>query len=219
MQGSVAGMAGASDIAAERAYVTTKRRIITGEIPGGALISEVALSKDLEISRTPVHEAFLRLSTEQLLELQPRRGAFVRPMTPSEADDVLVMRHAIEATGARQVFDGGGLDAGTRTALEENLVQQREFARSGDVDRFVEADDDFHLLVVRGSGNTIAVHFYEQLRDRQQRLRHQLLRVDPGKLQAALADHEELFRCLLDGDADRYATILQGHFDRYRGAL
>ncbi|GAA4642426.1 GntR family transcriptional regulator [Gordonia humi] len=212
-------MPATSDVAAARAYETTKDRIISGDLPGGTLLSEVAVSGELGLSRTPVHEAFLRLSTEQLLDLQPRRGAVVRPMTPSEAEDVLTMRHAIEAAAAAQVFAAGGPDLRIRAELDENLARQRRFAGAEDVDGFVAADDHFHLLVVRASGNAIAEHFYDQLRARQQRLRNLLLRIDPANLGSSLVDHEELAACLRGGDADRYSVQLQSHFDRYQGAL
>lgn len=208
-----------AEVAAERAYTTTKSRIISGDLPGGTLLSEVAVSSDLGLSRTPVHEAFLRLEAEQLLDLQPRRGAVVRPMTPSEAGDVLTMRHAIEAAAAAQLFDKGGLGDRRRAALEENLARQREFVDAENVPEFVAVDDEFHLLVVRASENPIAEHFYEHLRARQQRLRNLLLRIDPANLRSSLTDHEHLAACLRDGDADRYSELLQTHFDLYQGAL
>ena len=214
MQVSVSGMGSTSQVAAQRAYETTKTGILNGELAGGTLLSEVAVSAGLGLSRTPVHEAFLRLEAEQLLDLQPRRGAVVRPMPPSEATDVLAMRHAIEAAAAAQLFARGGLDDVQRADLDENLAQQRLYADADDVDGFVDADDDFHLLVVRASGNTIAAHFYAQLRARQQRLRNLLLRVDPANLRSSYRDHIALADCLRAGDAERFSTLLQAHFDR-----
>lgn len=208
-----------AEVAAERAYTTTKSRIINGDLPGGALLSEVAVSTDLGLSRTPVHEAFLRLEAEQLLDLQPRRGAVVRPMTPSETGDVLAMRHAIEAASAAQLFGKGGLDEQTRADLGANLARQRLLVDAEDVDGFIGVDDEFHLLVVRASGNPIAVHFYEQLWARQQRLRNLLLRIDPANLRSSLDHHEQLAACLRDGAAEQYSALLQTHFDLYQGAL
>ncbi|MCF8603504.1 GntR family transcriptional regulator [Gordonia sp. HY442] len=213
------GMGSNAEVAAERAYTTTKSRIISGDLPGGSLLSEVAVSAELGLSRTPVHEAFLRLEAEQLLDLQPRRGAVVRPMTPSETSDVLAMRHAIEAAAAAQLFGKGGLGEQTRADLDANLARQRVLADAEDVDGFTVVDDEFHLLVVRASGNPIAVHFYEQLRARQQRLRNLLLRIDPANLRSSLDHHEQLAACLRDGAAERYSALLQTHFDLYQGAL
>lgn len=59
--------------AADEAYASTRERIISGALAGGTLLSEVEVGADLGLSRTPVHEAFLRLAAEQFLTLIPRR--------------------------------------------------------------------------------------------------------------------------------------------------
>ncbi|GAB3572955.1 GntR family transcriptional regulator [Leifsonia lichenia] len=185
--------------AAELAYATTKRLILSGTAPGGALLSEAQVGAELGVSRTPVHEAFLRLAAEGLLTLETRRGAIVTPMSPREAQNVLDLREAIEASAARRVLDAGGPDDALITALDDALAEQRAAIAADDVERFVEADQWFHAAIVEASGNDLAVHFFGMLRDRQQRIRHQLFRVRPGTLGDSLADHEALFAALRDG--------------------
>ncbi|GAB90348.1 GntR family transcriptional regulator [Gordonia rhizosphera] len=205
--------------AADEAYRATRARIISGELSGGVLLSEVEVGQELGVSRTPVHEAFLRLASEQLLTLIPRRGAVVNPVAVSESADVLAMRHAIETAAARQVFAAAGPGAEVRAQIEDNLARQGELVAQADVSGFVDADDDFHALVVAASKNPIAVHFYEMLRGRQQRLRNVLLRIDPATLGAAYGDHRHLAECLFSGDEDGYQRTLATHFDRYQGAI
>lgn len=220
MQGTVWRMTTtASPVAAERAYAHVKTQIISGELAGGELVSEGKIGDALGISRTPVHEAFLRLGSEQLLELVSRRGAIVRPMTPSEAADVLAMRHGIETSAARQVSASGGPDARIAALLADNLARQRELVDAADVAGFVTADDDFHALMVEASRNPIALNFYEQLRTRQQRLRNLLLRIDPANLGASFDDHRELAQYFIDGDSAGFTDALSAHFDRYQGAI
>jgi DNA-binding GntR family transcriptional regulator len=69
---------------------------------GGRLLSELEVAAQLGVSRTPVHEAFLRLAAEDLLDPLPRRGAVVVPVPPREATDLLEMRIAIEASAVRR---------------------------------------------------------------------------------------------------------------------
>lgn len=209
--------------AADRAYQHTKDAIIRGDLPGGTAISEVTVCKELGLSRTPVHEAFLRLAAEHLLTLASRKGALVRPMPPHEAADVLETREAIEAAAARRaIADGRAADAAP--AIEDALHRQ-ERAIAADpltaeaISSFVAADDDFHTAVVSASGNSIALHFTHVLRDRQQRLRHQLMRVRPDQLQPALQQHRRLAAALADGDADAYAAVLTEHIAMHQGIL
>jgi DNA-binding GntR family transcriptional regulator len=214
------GRVSSTDIlsAAERAYEHTKRAIIRGDLAGGAAISEGVVCDELGISRTPVHEAFLRLAAEDLLTLESRKGAVVRPMSPSEAADVLEMREAIEGTAAtRVVTDGRAADV--TPSLQAVLAEQADAVAAGDVDRFVELDAEFHAAVIGASRNAIAVHFGRMLRDRQQRLRHQLMRVQPAQLAASLEQHRGLAAALADGDADRYVALLGEHVASHRGVL
>lgn len=204
--------------ASERAYDHVKRAIIRGDLPGGTAISENALCLEIGVSRTPVHEAFLRLAAEDLLTLESRKGAVVRPMSPSEAADVLEMREAIESTAAtRVVTDGRVSDVAPR--LQAMLAEQEQAVATGDVDRFIEVDADFHGAVIEASRNAIAVMFARTLRDRQQRLRHHLMRLQPSQLQASLDDHRALAAALDAGDAARYAEVLGAHVASHRGAL
>jgi len=204
--------------AADRAYDHVKRAIIRGDLPGGTAISENALCQEIGVSRTPVHEAFLRLAAEDLLTLESRKGAVVRPMSPNEAADVLEMREAIESTAAtRVVTDGRAADV--TPSLQAMLADQEQAVATGDVDRFVEVDADFHGAVIAASRNAVAVLFARTLRDRQQRLRHHLMRLQPGQLQASLEDHRALAAALEAGDAARYAEVLRAHVASHRGAL
>lgn len=207
-----------SQAASERAYEHVKRAIIRGDLPGGTAISENALSQEIGVSRTPVHEAFLRLAAEDLLTLESRKGAVVRPMSPNEAADVLEMREAIESTAATRVVTDGRV-ADVTPSLQAVLAEQEQAVATGDVDRFVEADAEFHGAVIAASRNAIAVLFARTLRDRQQRLRHHLMRLQPSQLQASLEDHRALAAALEAGDAARYAEVLSAHVASHRGAL
>ncbi len=212
--------------AADRAYQHTKDAIIRGELPGGTALSEVTVCSELGLSRTPVHEAFLRLAAENLLTLASRKGALVRPMAPSEAADVLEMREAVEASAARRaIADGRAAEAAP--ALDKALRRQERALTAGRSDppdaaaikAFVAADDAFHTAVVAASRNPIALHFTGLLRDRQQRLRHQLMRVHPDQLRPALDQHRRLAAALAAGDADGYASVLSEHIAMHQGIL
>ncbi|MCC8909296.1 GntR family transcriptional regulator [Curtobacterium sp. GD1] len=204
--------------ASDRAYDHVKRAIIRGDLPGGTAISENALCQEIGVSRTPVHEAFLRLASEDLLTLESRKGAVVRPMSPSEAADVLEMREAIESTAATRVVTDGRV-ADVTPFLQALLAEQEQAVTTGDVDRFIEVDAEFHGAVIGASRNAIAGMFARTLRDRQQRLRHHLMRLQPSQLQASLEDHRALAAALEAGDALRYAEVLRAHVASHRGAL
>ncbi|PXW25792.1 UNVERIFIED_CONTAM: GntR family transcriptional regulator [Williamsia faeni] len=204
--------------AATRAYDYVKAAIIKGDFASGTLISEGLVCQQLDISRTPAHEAFLRLAAENLLNMQSRKGAIVRPIAPSEAEDVLQMREAIESAAAARVIRDG-LTTDLLPQLKELIARQEEAVMTQDVDQYLVADDLFHTGVVEASGNRIAVHFTYLLHDRQQRLRHQLMRVRPAQLIPALAEHKQLLSALTQEDSTEYAAVLRQHVLSHNGAL
>jgi DNA-binding GntR family transcriptional regulator len=204
--------------AAERAYEFTKAAVIRGELRSGAVISETEICQELGISRTPVHEAFLRLHTEGLLTLASRKGAIVRPMSPQESQDVLEMREAVESTAAARVIaEGRHLELGP--VLQAILDRQSEALEAGDATAYVTADGDFHTAVVEASRNPIAIHFGRMLHDRQQRLRHCLYRAAPEHTATGLAQHRQLAAALAAGDAAGYRAVLFEHVSLHKGAL
>jgi DNA-binding GntR family transcriptional regulator len=204
---------------AERAYEHTKQLILSGGFAGGDVVSELTVAEALGISRTPVHEAFLRLEGENLLSLAPRRGAAVVPMAPDEARDVLEMREAIECSTARRALGGGRLPTAVLAEMTENVDRQRELASDGDEEGFVELDSAFHAILIRASRNATALFFHDLLRDRQHRLRHQLLQVGPEEIARALADHELMLSAAGKGDADELCRLISAHVRRHRGIL
>lgn len=196
--------------AAERAYERTKQAIIRGDLAAGTMTSELLVCQQLGISRTPVHEAFLRLAAEGLLSLQARKGAVILPMSPSEARDVLEMREAVEAGAAARVI-AEGCPPALVPALRELIAVQERTMSDGDTDAFVEADDAFHTAIITASRNSVAAHFTRFLRDRQQRLRHQMFRVRPEQFAAVLDQHRRLADALDAADAAAYRAVLAEH--------
>jgi len=205
--------------AAERAYQHTKAKILSGEAAGGVLLSEGDVAAELGISRTPVHEAFLRLDAERLLAVAPRRGAAVVPMAPDEARDVLEMREAVERSTARRALGHGRPATAVVDELRTHLDAQRRAAAADDVEAFVVADSAFHGVLVRASRNQTAIQFMGLLRDRQLRLMFQHLRVGADEVAAALGEHEAMLAAVEQGDADAYCDLLHDHVRRHRGIL
>ena len=184
--------------ASERAYRWTKERISDGALPGGELVSEGDVADQLGISRTPVREAFLRLSTEGLLRLYPKRGAVVVAVTPDEVRDVIEARLLLETWAFRRV----AADGASRSLLTELRrligVQRKAITRSAGRE-FQEADRDFHHAVVEATGNAMLARFHASLRDRQVRMGSEALQADVNRARQIVAEHAELVAALEKG--------------------
>ncbi|MGV9536726.1 GntR family transcriptional regulator [Streptosporangium sandarakinum] len=203
--------------AAHTAYTVTKELILSGELPGGSLISEGEIAERVRVSRTPVREAFLRLASEELLTLHPKRGAVVVPVPPGEAADVLDLRLALERSAAERIARTGLPDE-HHERMRELLRRQRALAETADVDRFAEADESFHRCIVEASGNRLADRFYATLGDRQRRMSISALRPRPERLSLLADEHEALLGHLRDGDAAAFASALLSHLTATHGS-
>jgi DNA-binding GntR family transcriptional regulator len=193
--------------AAQLAYDYVKARLLDGRFAGGTLLSENDIGQRLDVSRTPVRQAFVQLEAEGLLELYPRRGALVVPISPSEADDVLEARMLIEQHAARRAATAG-------PALAEALracIADQEATLERDGTGFAWADRAFHRAIVDAGGNRLLTRQYDALRDRHQRIAAAAVASDPARLQHFIAEHREILAALEAADADRAASLLGTH--------
>jgi DNA-binding GntR family transcriptional regulator len=193
--------------ASERAYAFVKERLLDGRYPGGTLLSENELARRLGISRTPMRQAFLQLEAEEMLDLYPRRGALVRPITPSEAEDVLEARLLIEAHCARRVATQG-------TALADALAaciaaQEASLAQAGV--GFTLADREFHRTIVSADGNEILTRQHDALRDRQQRIAATAVAQDPARIEGFISEHRSIAAAIAAGDAGQAQERTTAH--------
>jgi len=211
------GGAVASPSAADRAYAFVKDHIVTGGYPGGTLISEGDVSAAVQVSRTPVREAFLRLAAEGLLHLYPKRGALVVPVSASEIREVLDARLVIEQHAARTAIAAGRhheLAAELRTVLAAHGV---DLVR--DAGRFTQLDQQFHGTLVNAAGNRLLAGFYATLRDRQLRMGTTALLRDPDRYDAIRAEHAALADLIDAGDGDAVTAAMASHLAATRAAL
>jgi DNA-binding GntR family transcriptional regulator len=206
--------------AVDRAYEHTKSRVLDGRIPAGEWIAEGDVAQALDISRTPVREAFLHLQAEGLLRLYPRRGAIVVPMTSRDVEAVMELRELVESFAARKAVEW---DKGDRERLVGELRRmiddQRRARDDGRIPDFVESDRALHAAIVQAGGNHLVDELYRSLRDKQQRVNFGGLHRDPARLAQIVDEHEHLVDRLDRGDIAGYELALRQHLAGSRRAL
>src|SRR5690348_6672743 len=137
---------------AQAAYAALKASILEGLLPPGHEAVEQAIADQLGMSRTPVHEAVLRLQHEGFLQVLPRRGVRVLPIDPTDLRETYDVLIALE--GAAAALLAGRAEAGA-AALEgmaaATAAMQRALAE-GDRHGWAAADDRFHRTLLEGGG-------------------------------------------------------------------
>jgi DNA-binding GntR family transcriptional regulator len=195
-----------SETLADSVYESLLEAIVSGKCESGAILSEVAVAKDLNVSRTPVHHAIVQLARDGLVEQSSGRRARVARFTRDDLFEVFEMRKFLEGPAAE--LAAGRLDQrqlGPLRAAVEDLV-----ARQGSENwpaLWVDHDDEFHATIASASGNSrLAMDI-----DRYRLLHRGFNRMfrERAPLEDALDEHTQILKSLSerDGLASRQAMI------------
>src|SRR5712664_1283282 len=118
--------AGAVASLRDAAYEAIKHRIITCAFRPGEYINELQLSALLKIGRTPVHQALDRLMIEGMVEVIPRKGVIVKPVSLNEVLQIIEVRLINEPFGARLAAEHA--NDGDLAALADVLKRAKSWA-------------------------------------------------------------------------------------------
>jgi DNA-binding GntR family transcriptional regulator len=205
--------------ASDRAYSWTRERILDGTFATGEMITEGEISGSVGVSRTPVREAFLRLASEGILELFPKRGAFVVPVTPAETRNVIEARLLIEVWAAAVVAASPARTVTVRL-LEDCIAEMNDAQLPDERLRYYEADRKFHETIVEATDNTHLATFYRSLRDRQLRITIALGSLSMHeRTERSHAEHQGIMKAIADGDATQAVAFVRDHIGHNRDAL
>ena len=130
---------------ADAAYAALKASILEGLLPPGTETAEQAIAEQLGMSRTPVHEAVLRLQHEGMLLVLPRRGIRILAIDPEDLRQTSEVLIALEGAAAALLARRG-----TPAPLAAMAAATKDMARSlaqGDRAAWAAADDRFHRAV------------------------------------------------------------------------
>jgi GntR family transcriptional regulator, rspAB operon transcriptional repressor len=192
----------------ERVYRHLRQQILEDQLPPGTELSEVALSRELAVSRGPIREAIGRLAAEGLVTVRPRRGAEVRSLTPTELIDAYQVREALEVLAVRLAVPR--ITSSDLARLDELVEAMAEFARKDQVTEFFAANVAFHELLCELSGN-------EKLREIHHRLEGEIRRFQArtlalrGNLDSSVSEHRAILAAVRLRDVDKACELTAAH--------
>ena len=141
----------------DMAYEHLKEGILTGKLVVGEVYSELELARKFGISRTPVREALLRLSVENLIAFHRRKGISVNYFNKADIESLFDLREAIEEATVDKIA-GHLLEEDIEVAKRIILEQENCIKTDSDEDSFLEMDRRLHLLFIEASRNRFMVH-------------------------------------------------------------
>jgi len=193
-----------------------RERIFSHELKPGAWIDEQAIAEQYGISRTPLREALKVLASEGLVTLKPRRGCYVTEISERDLDEIFSVMALLEGQCARDATSKASeADLARFRALHDGLEAAAE---KNDINGFFEANQAFHHAVQSVADNHWLQHVIEDLRKVIKLSRHHSLFSD-GRLEQSLAEHRDILKAMLEGDAAGAEQAMRAHIESGRQAL
>lgn len=198
----------------EKAYILIKEKIIKCKLMPGKDISEVELCEELEMSRTPVREALLRLQQENLVRIYPRKGIIVSPITLEDINEVFQIRKIVETYVAKN---------SCRDMSEEHLKQfRKQFAEFNFIPnspiamKYYELDSVFHKYIVKASNNSYLIEFVNKIYDIDFRIRVMSTFKIEDIEKRSIPQHLDIIDALLEKNVYKIEKAIIEHLDSSR---
>ena len=170
-----------------------REMIVDGIIPDDSRVNEVHLARDLGVSRTPVREAIARLIREGTLTSVPRVGAFVKPLSIDDFQQVYLIRRLLDPEALRL----SGIPPKPQIDRLERLNKRIDAGTTPQ--EIIALDDEWHLLLVSGCPNQLLLDLIRDFIGRTRRYEIALMRERENVTRAA-HEHDRIIRALRNGD-------------------
>ena len=186
----------------DEAYQALKTAIRDNVFPPGHQAAEPEIARQLGMSRTPVHEAIIRLQEEGLVQVLPRRGILICPISADDIREIYDVLIAVEGMAAGswraclQTLAGSAAEA-----LERETAAMEWALDKGELLDWAAADERFHQLLTERCGNRRLARVAATVRDQSHRARLFTLHLRPLPT-ASAAEHRQITDAIRAGNAN-----------------
>ena len=191
---------------AEVAYNAIEEMIVTLELAPGESLTEQALCARLEMGRTPVREALLRLKHDYLLAVLPRQGILIKPIDTTTALEALDVRHHVEGL---LIERAARLASESQRAEFLNMASQAEHSLAiRDNILFSQIDKRFNERVCEAANHDVAARAVMPLHAVSRRIGFFLAQVANYEPATTVQPHIEIMQSIAVNDSERALAAL-----------
>lgn len=201
---------------AKMALDVLRSSILTNDLKLGVIYNEKNLAQNLGISRTPVREALLELSSKRLIKFLPQKGVIVNTFSSKDIDEVFETRTALELFSIKKVcFNHKTVDI---SLLKKCLTNQKDAARFKNSVEFMKADRDFHIGFTRLTDNSYLMDTMQDIRDIMHLMGVKALDIQ-GRMSEVVQEHENILNAVEKGNVTEAMEKMEYHLDLSRKAV
>ena len=194
----------------EFAYNKCQELIGSGKLAPGQLYSEVAISKQLGISRTPLRTALQQLEKEGLIIRLPQRGFYVYEFKEKDIEELFDIRKAIEGFAVEHIAKQNR-EIDLRQA-KKHLKAQEEARQSDDYSIFIREDRQFHENLVNALNNKRLVTIYSDLRQSIELIGLKRFKINSQR-NKSISEHKAIIKAIEKGDPLAAREAVYNHLD------
>lgn len=187
-----------------------RKDIVENRWKSGERISEPQLCKEFGVSRTPLRQALKTLESEGLVRLIPHVGAVVTDPDTAEVGETMEILIGLEQLAATRVAQLQPPEV--LKDIARIYEQGHKAAAAGDAARYYALNDEFHRVIVHGTGNRSLVDLHEKVMWHVHRERHRANAVEPFTVESA-DSHDELVHAILENRPEDAGLAMRKHLE------
>jgi GntR family transcriptional regulator, rspAB operon transcriptional repressor len=194
--------------AAPQVFERLRGMIISLELPPGSPLSRAALAGQFGVSSTPIRDALMRLEEEGLVDVFPQYATVVSRVDVRLAQQAHFLRQAVEL----EIVRGLAIrhDEAFDAELGATIARQQQFAKAGDFEKFMAADNEFHARLYTAADKQDLWSLVRSRSGHIDRLRRMHL-PSPGKAQDIVRHHKLIAKAIAAGEPDEAQKHLRTH--------
>lgn len=201
----------------EQIYLILRSLILTARLQPGEVVDEKAIAAKLGVSRTPVHEAVMRLSHEGLVDVRAQSRTLVSKIYRSQIHEAFLIRRALETECVAEA--ASRMTAAARNTLEDLLMLHRAAIDRRSFAEALRLDDAFHHAISEIAELPSLWHAIEVSKAPLDRCRYLIMPL-PGKAAATLEQHHAVIEALASRSRGAARRAMKSHLEQsYEGIL
>ena len=196
----------------EYALRVLKENIVGLDLLPGSMLSENEIASCLNLSRTPVRDAFIELSKVKIVEIYPQKGSVVSLIDYNMVEEARFMRYVLESAVVELVCQK--ITPDWIRKLEENVTLQQFHLDNHRPERLLELDNEFHQMLFEIAEKTQVFVLMESISIHYDRVRSLALKAI--KDIKTVDDHRMILKAVSEGNAEEAKRLMEKHLNRYK---
>ncbi|TCO76911.1 GntR family transcriptional regulator [Marinisporobacter balticus] len=194
-------------------YNILSDNIINLNLKPGCSISEKEIADLLNVSRTPVREAFIQLSQEDLIETYPQKGTYVSLIDLDLVEESRFMRETLESAVAK--LAAKEFPQALLFDLESNLNMQSFCIKEKNYTQMMKYDDEFHETLFKGTNKSRVWESIQRIGAQFRRFRTlNLVSTSIDTWETTYQDHTLILKAIKGKNGDEAAEMMKTHLTR-----